>query len=80
MCVMVSLKLYYLNSQRLKPNISMTTYLKGSKSQWCAKYDIEYPSTQSASNFLIPAMKYTINICQVEQKQFRSDVLIKWFK
>lgn len=43
------------------------THLKGSNNQWCAKYFIEYPSTQSASSFLTPAMKYTMKICQ---KQF----------
>lgn len=43
------------------------TYLKGSKSQWCAKYDMEYPSTQSASSFLTPAMKYTINIFEEQE-------------
>lgn len=40
------------------------THLKGSNNQWCAKYFIEYPSTQSASSFLTPAMKYTMKICQ----------------
>lgn len=38
------------------------SYLKGSNNQWCARYFIEYPSTQSASSFLTPAMKYTMKI------------------
>lgn len=50
-----------------KTALGNETHLKGSKSEWWARYDIEYPSTQSASNFLSPARKYTINIFEEEK-------------